>query len=161
MTDYDLLAAQAEGLLSGETDFLANAANFAAFVYHELPRVNWAGFYFAHEAGELVLGPFGGRPACTRLPSGRGVCGAAFTTESTVLVDDVNAFADHIVCDSASSSEIVIPLRDERGVYGVFDIDSPDKARFAPEDKDGLERLVGHFSGLFPRRPEFLARLVR
>lgn len=145
MTDYDLLVAQAGALLSGESDFIANAANFASFVYHELPKLNWAGFYFADETGDLVLGPFNGRPACTRLPRGRGVCGAAFTQHETVVVADVDAFADHIVCDSASKSEIVVPLNDENGVYGVFDIDSPVVARFTDADRRGIEALVKVF----------------
>lgn len=145
MTDYDLLVAQAGALLSGESDFIANAANFASFVYHELPELNWAGFYFADETGDLVLGPFNGRPACTRLPSGRGVCGAAFTQRETVVVADVDAFADHIVCDGASKSEIVVPLNDENGVYGVFDIDSPVVARFTDADRRGIEALVKVF----------------
>ncbi len=161
MPDYPLLTAQVQALLSGESDFLASAANFAAFVYHEIPRLNWAGFYFADDAGDLVLGPFNGKPACTRLPSGRGVCGAAFTAGSTLVVDDVGAFADHIVCDSASASEIVVPVGDERGCYGVFDIDSPDKARFSVEDRQGIESLVRAFNEHVGHRPQFLARLVR
>lgn len=143
--DYDLLVAQVEALLADETDFIANAANFAAFVYHELPDLNWAGFYFPARSGELVLGPFNGRPACTRLPKGRGVCGAAFTSGQTVMVDDVHAFADHIVCDSASASEIVVPLRLGGEITGVFDIDSPRVARFNTQDRAGIERLVQAF----------------
>jgi L-methionine (R)-S-oxide reductase len=143
--DYELLRAQVLALLSGESDFIANAGNFSALVFHELPDVNWAGFYFPNAAGELVLGPFSGRPACTRLPAGRGVCGAAFTNAQTVVVDDVHAFADHIACDPASASEIVIPLRDERGVYGVFDVDSPRLARFTEDDSHGIEGLVEAF----------------
>ena len=143
--DFDTLVASAEGLLSGETDFIANAANFAAFVYHELPDLNWAGFYFPNAQGDLVLGPFNGRPACTRLPHGRGVCGAAFTKQTTVVVDDVHAFADHIACDSASVAEIVVPLVGERGLFGVFDIDSPRAARFNETDRAGIERLVAAF----------------
>lgn len=145
MTDYDLLAAQARALLSGETDFIANAGNFASFVYHELPQLNWVGFYFSDERGDLVLGPFNGRPACTRLAHGRGVCGAAFTQEETVVVADVNAFGDHIVCDSASKSEIVVPVRDDDGIYGVFDIDSPVTGRFTDADRRGIEGLVEAF----------------
>ncbi|HET9028686.1 MAG TPA: GAF domain-containing protein [Candidatus Aquilonibacter sp.] len=159
--DYSLLEAQVDALLSEEPDALANMANFAAFVYHEIPELNWAGFYFADEAGELVLGPFNGRPACTRLPAGRGVCGAAYTSAKTTVVDDVNAFADHIVCDSASASEIVVPFGDDRGVYGVFDIDSPRLARFSPEDREGIERLVSVLARRVPVRPPFLAHPVR
>lgn len=143
--DFDTLVASAEGLLSGESDFIANAANFAAFVYHALPDLNWAGFYFPDAQGDLVLGPFNGRPACTRLPRGRGVCGAAFTSQTSVVVDDVHAFADHIACDSASVSEIVVPLIDEQGIFGVFDVDSPRAARFDEADRVGIERLVAAF----------------
>jgi len=144
---YELLERQVRELLRGESDFIANAANFASFVYHEVPRLNWAGFYFVNGAdGELVLGPFNGRPACTRLPAGRGVCGAAVTRRETVVVDDVTAFADHIVCDSASRSEIVVPLVAGGRVAGVFDIDSPEIARFGAEDRAGIEALVRAFS---------------
>jgi GAF domain-containing protein len=143
--DYDLLCAQTEALLSGERDAVANAANFSALVFNEIPRLNWAGFYFLTPGGELVLGPFQGRPACTRLAPGKGVCQAAVQRNETVVVDDVHAFADHIACDSASESEIVVPLRDHRGVYGVFDIDSPYKGRFSAADTAGIERLVAVF----------------
>jgi GAF domain-containing protein len=157
--DYDLLAAQAHALLSGERDYLANAANFASFVFHELPSLNWVGFYFADDTGDLVLGPFNGRPACTRLPSGRGVCGAAFTSGETIVVGDVHACSDHIVCDSASQSEIVVPVRDDRGIYGVFDIDSPVTERFSAADRAGIERLVSVFLASAADRRASLARL--
>jgi L-methionine (R)-S-oxide reductase len=153
---YDLLVAQVDALLADEPDFIANAANFAAFVYHELPDLNWAGFYFPTDGGELLLGPFNGRPACTRLPKGRGVCGAAFTSQATVVVDDVASFADHIVCDSSSASEIVVPLRDAHGTFGVFDIDSPRLARFSADDRAGIERLVERFV-VRARRPPVTA----
>jgi L-methionine (R)-S-oxide reductase len=143
--DYDLLVAQAASLLEGESNLIANAANFAAFIYHEIPELNWAGFYFVAPGGELVLGPFNGRPACTRLPKGRGVCGAAVSSGKTVVVDDVHAFADHIVCDSASASEIVVPLHAGGAIVGVFDIDSPRVARFNNADRAGIERLVQVF----------------
>ncbi len=143
--DYDLLCEQLRALLSGEPDFIANAANCAAFIYHEVPDLNWAGFYVAQPGGELLLGPFAGRPACTRLPSGRGVCGAAFTRGTTVIVDDVSTYSDHIVCDSASASEIAIPLRLGGERRGVFDIDSPRLARFSSRDRVGLEALMGIF----------------
>lgn len=107
---YELLERQARELLGGENNVIANAANFAAFVYHELPDVNWAGFYFIEASGDLVLGPFAGKPACARLPRGRGACGAAVMRRETIVIDDVHTFADHIVCDSASRSEIVVPL---------------------------------------------------
>ena len=144
-TDYPLLREQVRSLLESEPNFIANAANFAAFIYHEVPGLNWAGFYFPDTNGELVLGPFGGRPACTRLPAGRGVCGSAFTQGTTVVVDDVSLYTDHIVCDTASASEIVIPLVVKGERRGVFDIDSPALARFSASDRVGLESLVGIF----------------
>lgn len=147
MSRYELMERQVRELLGGESDLIANAANFASFVYHEVPDVNWAGFYFALPSGELILGPFCGRPACARLPAGRGVCGAAAQRGATVVVDDVAEFADHVACDAASRSEIVVPLFDEEGrLRGVFDLDSPLRARFTGEDRDGLERLVRAFS---------------
>ena len=145
--DYALLEQQVRALLAEECDFIANAANFAAFVYYELPDVNWCGFYLARSVNDdLVLGPFGGRPACARLPAGRGVCGAAASRGSTVVVDDVDVFADHIVCDSASRSEIVVPLTIDGAFAGVFDCDSPKPARFTDADRDGIERLLRAFS---------------
>lgn len=156
---YDLLERQVRELLSGESDFIANAANFASFMYHELPSLNWAGFYFVNAgSGELVLGPFNGRPACTRLPAGRGVCGAAVTRRETVAVDDVDAFGDHIVCDSASRSEIVVPLFAANEVAGVFDIDSPAMARFTEADRAGITTLVRAFSELVPFPAALAAR---
>lgn len=143
---YDLLEEQVRALLCGEGDFIANAANFSAFVYHALPEVSWAGFYLALASGDLLLGPFCGRPACSRLPAGRGVCGVAASRRATVVVDDVAAFDDHIVCDSASRSEIVVPLIVDGRLAGVFDCDSPALARFSEADRVGLERLVRAFS---------------
>jgi GAF domain-containing protein len=142
---YERLEAQVRALLDGESDFVANAGNFAALIYEELPDVSWAGFYLATPSGELVLGPFNGRPACTRIPPGRGVCGAAVTKRETLVVDDVEAFADHIACDSASRSEIVVPILRDGELFGVFDVDSPVKARFTADDRAGLERLVAAF----------------
>jgi L-methionine (R)-S-oxide reductase len=143
---YDRLERQLCALLEEERDFVANAGNFAALIRHELPDVNWAGFYIAGPAEELVLGPFCGRPACTRIAPGRGVCGAAAKQRATLVVDDVDAFSDHIACDAASRSEIVVPIvRDDR-LFGVFDVDSPVTARFSEADRAGLERLVGVFS---------------
>jgi GAF domain-containing protein len=148
---YDRLHAQVSALLDGETDFVANAGNFAALVAHELPEVNWAGFYLATPSGDLVLGPFSGRPACTRIAAGRGVCGAAAQKRETLVVPDVNAFADHIVCDSASRSEIVVPLfTHDATLFAVFDVDSPVTARFTDADRRGLERLVRAFSEALP-----------
>jgi L-methionine (R)-S-oxide reductase len=147
--DYDLLERQAASLLEDVDSFLANAANFAAFVYHSLPEVNWAGFYFPDEHG-LVLGPFGGKPACTRLPKGQGVCNRSFESGKSVIVDDVNAFAGHIACDAASRSELVIPVIKGDAVYGVFDIDSPAYARFSQVDAAGMQRLVAQFAAYTP-----------
>jgi L-methionine (R)-S-oxide reductase len=143
---YDRLERQLRALLEAERDFVANAGNFAALIRHELPDVNWAGFYLANPAEELVLGPFSGRPACTRIAPGRGVCGAAAKRRATLVVDDVDAFSDHIACDSASRSEIVVPMVRDDGLFGVFDVDSPLTARFTEADRSGLERLVGVFS---------------
>lgn len=161
--DYDLLCAQAHALLEPEPNSLANAANFAAFIFHEIDDVNWAGFYFADDDGSLVLGPFNGRPACTRLPSGRGVCGVALATGKTTVVDDVRAFGDHIVCDAASASELVVPLITGDGPFGVFDLDSPSRARFTEGDREGIERLVGVFCATTPIRilPSIGERLAR
>lgn len=145
--DYALLEQQVRTLLGEERDFIANAANFAALLYHELPDVNWCGFYLAPSANDdLLLGPFIGRPACVRLPAGRGVCGAAATRGATLVVDDVNAFAGHIACDIASRSEIVVPLTIDGAFAGVFDCDSPKPARFSDDDRIGIERLVRAFS---------------
>jgi len=141
LAGYPLLAAQLESLLSGERDFIANAAQFSAFIFHELADLNWAGFYLAR-AEELVLGPFQGRVACVRIAFGRGVCGAAALTRQTQRVDDVHAFAGHIACDSASNSELVIPLVKDGRLIGVLDLDSPKLARFAAQDQAGIERLA-------------------
>jgi GAF domain-containing protein len=146
ITFYGHLERQVRELLADETDFIANAANFAAFVYHEVPQVNWAGFYLMQPAGDLVLGPFCGRPACTRIPVGRGVCGTAAARRETIVVDDVSQFEDHIVCDTASRSEIVVPIFGTEGLRGVFDCDSPQLARFAQPDRTGFERLVRAFT---------------
>jgi GAF domain-containing protein len=142
--DYDLLELQAASLLEDVDDFLANTANFAAFIYHALPDVNWAGFYFPDDRG-LILGPFGGKPACTRLPKGQGVCNRAFESAKPVVVDDVHAFAGHIACDPQSRSELVVPIVSGNAVYGVFDIDSPRMARFTERDAAGMQRLVSQF----------------
>ena len=141
---YSELAEQARGLLHGERDRIANAANFAALVYHALPDLNWAGFYF-HDGTELVVGPFQGQPACVRIALGKGVCGTAAVTRQTQVVRDVNAFPGHIACDSASRSEIVVPLLYDARILGVFDVDSPSAARFAAADRAGIERLVATF----------------
>jgi GAF domain-containing protein len=142
---YAQLAQVLSGLLAGERDLIANAANTAALIYDALGEVNWVGFYFM-QGGELVVGPFQGKPACVRIPLGKGVCGAAASRRQTLLVQDVHAFPGHIACDAASRSEIVIPLIRRDGVLlGVLDLDSPRPARFDEQDREGLERLAGIF----------------
>ncbi len=142
---YAELAQQARGLLHGETNFVANAANFAALVFHALPDINWCGFYLPDGDG-LVVGPFQGKVACVRLAHGRGVCGAAAVSREVQVVPDVNAFPDHIFCDGASRSEIVVPLvRADGTLLGVWDVDSPHLARFDDEDRAGMEALCAEF----------------
>jgi L-methionine (R)-S-oxide reductase len=138
---YDQLASQLSSLLAGERDLIANAANFSSLVYHALPDLNWAGFYFEKD-GELVLGPFQGRPACVRISLGQGACGAAAAKCATTIVPNVHEFPGHIACDSASNSEIVIPLLKGQRFIGVLDLDSPVLSRFDEEDAAGLEVLV-------------------
>jgi L-methionine (R)-S-oxide reductase len=142
---YATLEEQARGLLHGERDLVANAANFSALIYGALPDVNWVGFYFLKD-GELVVGPFQGKPACVRIALGKGVCGTAAATRRTQLVEDVHAFPGHIACDAASRSEIVVPLVTARGeLLGVLDLDSPELARFDAVDQAGLERVASVF----------------
>ena len=138
---YAQLVAQARALLAGEPDRIANAANLSSLVYHALPDLNWVGFYF-FDGTELVVGPFQGQPACVRIPLDRGVCGAAARSGETQRVDDVNAVADHIACDAASRSELVVPLFRDGALVGVFDLDSPVPARFDVEDQRGLEEIA-------------------
>jgi GAF domain-containing protein len=138
---YAELARQVGGLLQGEHDRIANAANFSAQVFAALPDLNWAGFYF-FDGKELVVGPFQGKPACGRIALGKGVCGAAAATRQTQVVRDVHAFAGHIACDAASRSEIVVPLLVGGELLGVFDVDSPLLARFDDDDRAGMEQLV-------------------
>lgn len=138
---YAQLLAQAKGLLHGEHDRIANAANLSALLFNDLPDLNWAGFYF-FDGNELVVGPFQGLPACIRIPLDKGVCGAAARTRKTQLVRDVHAFPGHIVCDAASRSEIVIPLVKGDALVGVLDIDSPLEARFDEDDQRGLEAIA-------------------
>ena len=128
-------------LLEGERDPVANLANAAALLHQFLDRINWCGFYLLRE-GELVLGPFQGIPACVRIPIGSGVCGTAAEREQTLVVPDVNAFPGHIACDSASLSEIVVPLLPGGSLRGVLDVDAPELSRFDEEDRRGLERFV-------------------
>jgi L-methionine (R)-S-oxide reductase len=139
---YRELTQQLKGLLSGERDAIANAANTAALLFTTLPDLNWAGFYFLRSPSELVLGPFQGKPACVRIAVGRGVCGAAVAQRRTMLVEDVHAFADHIACDAASRSELVVPLIKDRRILGVIDLDSPLLARFDGDDQRGIETVA-------------------
>ena len=138
---YDQLASQLSTLLAGERDLVANAANFAALVFHSLPDLNWAGFYFVKN-GELVLGPFQGKPACMRIAFGRGVCGAAAAKRVTTIVPNVHEFPGHIACDMESKSEMVIPLMKNERFIGVLDLDSPMLSRFDEGDAAGLETLL-------------------
>lgn len=142
--DYSLLGAQLDALLKDESDALANAAIFVALVFDALPDINWLGIYVLRD-NELVLGPFQGKPACVRIPMGRGVCGAAAEQMMTLRVPDVHDFDGHIVCDLASRSEIVVPLISDGRLLGVFDIDSPQLARFSDHDQEGVESLCELF----------------
>lgn len=140
-TLYRDLAQALEALVDGESDAIANMANAAALIWESLPDLNWAGFY-RNVGGELVLGPFQGRPACVRIRFGEGVCGVAAETRAVQRVDDVHAFPGHIACDSASNSEIVLPILRDGELLGVLDLDSPSHARFTGEDEAGLGRVV-------------------
>ena len=142
VTDYRTLAGQLSELMKASEDPVTNAANAAALIFWGMEGLNWAGFYFKR-GDRLVLGPFQGRPACVSIPMGRGVCGTAAKENRTVIVPDVHAFPGHIACDSASRSEIVIPLRKNGEVFGVLDIDSPLIARFDESDGAGLAELAG------------------
>lgn len=141
---YTELIGQVRGLLHGEHDRIANAANLAALVWHAVPSINWCGFYF-YDGRELVVGPFQGKPACVRIALGRGVCGTAASTRETQLVDDVYAFEGHIACDAASRSEIVVPLVFNGELLGVWDVDSPQPGRFDEEDRKGMIALCEVF----------------
>lgn len=138
---YGELLQQLEGLLHGERDAIANAANLSALLFDAMPRLNWAGFYLMR-GGELVLGPFQGKPACVRIPIGRGVCGTAVARRKSVLVEDVHAFPGHIACDAASRSELVVPLIRDGEVIGVIDLDSPEPGRFDADDQAGIEAIA-------------------
>ena len=152
---YADLADQARGLIAGESSLIANAANFSALIFNSLPELNWAGFYL-YDGTELVVGPFQGKPACIRIALGTGVCGTAAQTRQTQVVRDVHQFAGHIPCDSASQSEIVVPLiRTDGSLLGVWDVDSPVLNRFDEEDQYGMETLcrifVNHLDNLKDR----------
>lgn len=141
MTDYQTLNAQLSALIDGVPHPIANLANAAALLYHSLDGLNWAGFYLL-EGSTLVLGPFQGKPACIEIPVGRGVCGAAVAEDQTQLVRDVHQFPGHIACDSASNSELVVPIHRGGQIVGVLDLDSPHIGRFTEEDRAGLEEFV-------------------
>ena len=138
---YAQLEQELRSLIAGEPDLIANLANVSALLFHSLPDLNWAGFYLLRN-GELVVGPFQGKPACVRIALGKGVCGTAAAQRSTVIVANVHEFPGHIACDSASNSEIVIPLIRDGQLLGVLDIDSPQFGRFDAQDQAGLERLL-------------------
>ena len=140
-TLYSDMSSALQGLVDGEPDGIANMANAAALIWESLPDINWAGFY-RNIDGELVLGPFQGRPACIRIPFGTGVCGAAAATLQVQRIEDVHAFPGHIACDSASNSEIVVPIVRDGKLLAVLDIDSPNRARFDEEDEAGCVRLA-------------------
>ncbi|GIU41424.1 GAF domain-containing protein [Shewanella colwelliana] len=141
---YTTLARQVEALFNGEDNLIAAMANFSALINEHLDDINWAGFYLT-EGEQLILGPFQGKVACTRIPMGKGVCGTAAQTDKTLRVADVHQFAGHIACDSASNSEIVIPIHRDGAVIGVLDIDSPSLSRFDEADQIGLELSVKSF----------------
>jgi len=138
---YSELASELTALVEGERDPIANMANAAALLFHRLPRLNWAGFYRL-VGEELVLGPFQGKPACIRIPVGQGVCGTAVARRASIVVPDVDAFPGHIACDSASRSELVVPLIRDGRISGVLDLDSPERGRFDEHDQRGCEQLV-------------------
>ena len=142
--DYAALANELHSLLADERDLIANAANATSLIYHALPHLNWCGVYF-HKGGELVVGPFQGKPACVRIAFGKGVCGTAAAQRKTIVVPDVHEFPGHIACDAASRSEIVIPLIVGDELFGVLDLDSPKLARFDEADRRGLEDLATVF----------------
>ena len=143
---YVQIAGQLRGLLAGEHDLIANAANLSALLFYSLPDLNWAGFYF-YKQGELVLGPFQGQPACVRIALGKGVCGTAAARRETIIISDVHSFPGHIACDSASNSEIVVPLVKDKQLLGVLDLDSPTVARFDEADAAGLNEIAEIFLG--------------
>lgn len=147
MTDYKTMIAQAEGILDAEGWYVAALSNLSALVMDTLPDLNWAGFYFVRDGG-LTVGPFQGKPACIRIAAGKGVCGTAVSRNETVVVPDVHLFPGHIACDSASESEIVIPVHGDGGeIRAVLDIDSVRKDRFSEADREGLEALVRAIEG--------------
>lgn len=157
--DYHMLAEQLDTLLASESDPLANSANFVGLLYGEITAINWLGIYVMRD-NELVLGPFQGRPACVRIPLGRGVCGSAAEKRETLRVGDVHAFDGHIACDAASRSEIVVPLIADGRLLGVLDVDSPHTDRFSEVDQRGIENLCATFVSAIERNelrsPDFI-----
>ena len=153
--DYAVLRAQARALIEGETDTLANASNFVALLYAALTDINWLGIYVLR-GEELVLGPFQGKPACVRIPIGKGVCGTAAATLETQRVEDVHAFPGHIVCDEASRSEIVVPLVADGRLVGVLDVDSPSLSRFSATDQQGLEAVCADYCASLTGKRDFI-----
>jgi GAF domain-containing protein len=153
--DYKLLDAQLGSLLADEPDALASAANFVGLLYNALADINWLGIYVLR-GDDLVLGPFQGQPACVHIPAGAGVCGAAAVTGETQRIADVHAFPDHIVCDAASRSEIVVPLVVNDSLIGVLDIDSPTLDRFSADDQRGIEKICQTFCSLQATRDRFI-----
>jgi GAF domain-containing protein len=153
--DYKLLDAQLGSLIADEPDALASAANFVGLLYNALADINWLGIYVLR-GNELVLGPFQGQPACVRIPVGTGVCGAAAATGETQRIADVHAFPDHIVCDAASRSEIVVPLVVNGSLIGVLDIDSPSLDRFSTDDQRGIEKICQTFCDLQAKKDRFI-----
>ena len=141
---YQQICGQLQELLRNETNFIANAANTASLLFHSLPDVNWVGFYLV-EKDHLVLGPFQGKPACVRIGMGQGVCGAAAETQESILVPDVSKFPGHIACDTASQSELVVPLLNWGNLLGVLDVDSPSLSRFDEDDREGIESVAAIF----------------
>lgn len=142
---YEDLDRQLQGLLEGERDFIANAANTSALIHQLVPDLNWAGFYFLRSPDELVVGPFQGKPACVRIAVGKGVCGATVERRQSIVVEDVHAFPGHIACDASSRSELVVPLLDGDRILGVLDLDSPLPARFGEAERIGFERIAATF----------------
>ena len=139
---YADLRAQLQGLLHGESDWIANTANFSSLIFYTMPGLNWAGFYFLKTEDELVLGPFQGKPACIRIKKGRGVCGATVEKREPIVVPDVHAFPGHIACDANSRAELVVPVFSKGEIIGVFDLDSPQPNRFDQTDAEGIKSLL-------------------
>lgn len=150
MQRYKLISARLEGIAASESDALANLCNFMAYLYWTMGNVNWAGVYILRD-GHLVLGPFAGKPACSRIALNAGVCGACARTQQAQLVADVRAFPGHIACDDASRSELAIPLFTDGGLWGVLDIDSPSPGRFDAEDEAGMKRIAAQIERLTSR----------